>query len=99
MRKKKITFSNDELEEAESGYTKEIPEQELPHYQKIIMSELKKEKDVTVTGLMKKLNLPERSIGNNIGKLLRNGILEDRWEWRIAEDGRRRQYHVFALKK
>ena len=52
-----------------------------------------------MTGLMKKLNLPERSLGNNIDKLLRNGVLEDRWEWRMADDGRRRQYHIFTLKK
>jgi len=99
MRKKKITFSDEEIDEAEAGYKKEIPEQELPHYQKIIMNELKKEKEITVTGLMKKLNLPERSLGNNIDKLLRNGVLEDRWEWRMADDGRRRQYHIFTLKK
>ena len=37
MRKKKIVFSDEELEEAENGYTKEIPEQELPYYQNIIM--------------------------------------------------------------
>ena len=38
MRKKKIVFSDEELEEAENGYTKEIPEQELPYYQNIIIN-------------------------------------------------------------
>jgi len=94
MRKKKISFSLDELEEANVGYGKK-----LPRYQKIIMEELRTEDDVTITGLMKKYNIPERSIGNNMDMLLRNGILEDRWEWRKAEDGIRRHYHVFTLKK
>ena len=37
MRKKKITFSDEEIDEAEHGYKKETPEQELPYYQKIII--------------------------------------------------------------
>ena len=94
MRKKKISFSVEELEEAGTCY-----EKKLPRYQKIIMNELKKEDDVTITGLMKKYNIPERSIGNNMDMLLRNGVLEDRWEWRKAEDGIRTHYHVFTLKK
>jgi len=94
MRRKKISFSVEELEEADTCYGKK-----LPRYQKIIMNELKKEDDVTITGLMKKYNIPERSIGNNMDMLLRNGVLEDRWEWRKAEDGIRRHYHVFTLKK
>ena len=70
MRKKKITFSDEEIDEAEHGYKKEIPEQELPYYQKIIMKELKKKKPITITQLVKKFNLPERSLGNNIDKML-----------------------------
>ena len=99
MRKKKVTFSNEELDEAENGYTKEIPEQELPYYQNIIMKELKKRKSITITHLVNKLNLPERSLGNNIDKMLRNGIIKDWWEWKKAPDGRRRHYHLYALKE
>ena len=99
MRKKKIVFSDEELEEAENGYTKEIPEQELPYYQNIIMKELKKRKSITITHLVNKLNLPERSLGNNIDKMLRNGIIKDWWEWKKAPDGRRRHYHLNALKQ
>ena len=99
MRKKKIFFSDEELEEAENGYTKEIPEQELPYYQNIIMKELKKRKSITITHLVNKLNLPERSLGNNIDKMLRNGIIKDWWEWKKAPDGRRRHYHLYAIKK
>lgn len=99
MRKKKVTFSNEELDEAENGYTKEIPEQELPYYQQIIMKELKKRKSITITHLVNKFNLPERSLGNNIDKMLRNGIIKDWWEWKKAPDGRRRHYHLYTLKK
>ena len=99
MRKKKITFSDEEIDEAEHGYKKEIPEQELPHYQKIIKREWKEQKQVTITGLVNKLNLPERSLGGNIDKMLRSGLLKDRWEWKKAPDGRRRHYHIYALKE
>jgi len=99
MRKKKITFSDEELDEAGYGYKKEMPEQELPYYQKIIMNELKKRKSVTLTHLVNKFNLPERSFGNNMAKLLRNGIVKDWWEWKKAPDGRRRHYHLYTLKK
>ena len=99
MRKKKITFSDEELDEAGYGYKKEIPEQELPRYQQIIMKELKKRKSITITYLVKKFNLPERSLGNNIDKMLRNGIIKDWWEWKKAPDGRRRHYHLYTLKK
>ena len=99
MRKKKIVFSDEELEEAENGYTKEIPEQELPYYQQIIMKELKKRKSITITHLVNKFNLPERSLGNNIDKMLRNGIIKDWWECKKAPDGRRRHYHLYALKE
>ena len=99
MRKKKITFSDEELDEAESGYTKEIPEQKLPYYQQLIMKELKKRKSVTITYLVNKFNLPERSLGGNIMKMVRSGTLKDWWEWKKAPDGRRRHYHLYAIKK
>ena len=68
-------------------------------YEKAIMKELKKKTWITPTDITKKYGYPERSIGSNLTRLERLGILKSKWEWKKAPDGRLRHYHMYTLKK
>jgi predicted DNA-binding ArsR family transcriptional regulator len=99
MKTKKVTFTTEDFDEAEKGFAEVKVEYNVSPYEKAIMKELKKKTWVTPKDITTKYGYPERSIGSNLTRLERLGILKSKWEWKKAPDGRLRHYHMYTLKK
>ena len=98
MKAKKVIFDVKDIEEAQSGYKLEVDIQASP-YEKAILKEIKKHIWISTSDITDRYGYPDRSIGSNLARMERLGILKSKWDWRKARDGRLRKYHLYTLKK
>ena len=96
MKRKTVSFDMSEIKTAQKGYDEVNP---ASPYERVILKELKNRKWITASYISKKFGYPDRSIGSNLKRMERLGILKGKWDWLKAEDGRLRKYHMYTLKK
>ena len=96
MKRKTVSFDMSEIKTAQKGYDEVNP---ASPYERVILKELKNRKWITASYICKKYGYPDRSIGSNLKRMERLGILKGKWDWLKAEDGRLRKYHMYTLKK
>ncbi len=60
---------------------------------------LKKEGETTPSLITKKYNIPERTVGSALERMLRKSLVEDKYEMLMSKDKKRRMCHIYKLVK
>lgn len=60
---------------------------------------LKKEGETTPSLITKKYNIPERTVGSALERMLRKNLVEDKYGMLMSKDKKRRMCHIYKLVK
>lgn len=60
---------------------------------------LEKEGETTSSLIMKKYNIPERTVGGALERMKRKGLVKDRYDLLMSQDKKRRMCHIYSLVK
>lgn len=96
---KELRFSEKDLKDVNKSSNNADPwlTRDITCYE--ILSIIKKEKEVSPTGMLKKHGIPDRTAGQAMERLKRHGYLTDRYSKEKASNGATRITHLYSLRK